>query len=87
MSQRKQLPVRTAGNKQREVQVNEVLNHPMEQGAGGSDRSRWKYRFLRVTRPPTVDRPDSGRILVENEATGKRTEHFALLFNVKFQGA
>lgn len=87
MADRKQLPVKAEGNSHREVQVNEVLTHPMAASEKGASRDRWRYRFLRVTRMPTADRPDSGRILVENEATGKRTEHFAFLFNVKFQGA
>lgn len=86
MRAKKQYPVHATGNKEREVQVNDTLTHPLEQGARGIDRTRWKYHFLRVTRFPTPDRPDSGRILVENVLTGRRTEHYALLFGVNFQG-
>jgi hypothetical protein len=67
------------------VQVNDVLNHPLEQGAKDKERARWRYKFLRVTRYPTPDRPDSGRILVENVATGKRDEFYALLFGAGFK--
>jgi hypothetical protein len=77
--------VREQGSKSREVQVNEVITHPLSESASGNGRSRWKYRFLRVTRWPTPDRPDSGRILVENEVTGKRTEFYAMLFGLKFK--
>jgi len=77
-------PVRGNGNRQKEVQVNEVLTHPMAESVQGASRERWKYSFLRVTRLPTVDRPDSGRILTENKVSGERKEFYALLFNVHF---
>jgi len=77
-------PVKGEGKKSKKIQVSEILTHPMAAGEKGAARDRWRYRFLRVTRYPTPDRPDSGRILVENVVTGKRTEHFAFLFNVKF---
>jgi hypothetical protein len=80
-----QHPVKGDGNKIKEVQVSEVLTHPLAGSEKGASRDRWKYRFLRVTRFPTIDRPDSGRLLVENVLTGKRTEHYAMLFNVRFQ--
>ena len=67
------------------VQVNDTLTHPLEQSAKGSDRSRFKYKFLRVMRLPTVDRPDSGRILVENVSSGERKDFYALLFGVGFK--
>lgn len=70
----------------REVQVNDILTHPMAASESGGKRDKWHYRFLRVTRYPTPDRPDSGRVLVENEVTGKRKDYYALLFGVKFQG-
>lgn len=85
MSQRTTHPVRGEGNRQKKVQVNEVLLHPMAGSESGSSRDRWKYAFLRVTRWPTPDRPDSGRILVENKVTGKRTEFYAALFSVGFK--
>jgi len=81
----RQLPVKGEGNKAKEVQVNDVLTHPMAGSERGPSRARWKYRFLRVTKYPTIDRLDSGRILVENTVTGNRTEHYALLFNIKFR--
>lgn len=71
------------GSREFPVQVNDVVTSPI--AAIVSNRDRYKYRFLRVTRQPTIDRPDSGRILVENEVTGKRTEHYAILFNLGFQ--
>lgn len=87
MTSRTQYPVRGEANKAREVQVNEALTHPFASSEKGASRDRWRYHFLRVTRFPTPDRPDSGRILVENAASGKRTEHYAFLFNVKFKSA
>lgn len=86
MSTRTQYPVRGQGNKVKELQVSEVLTHPLAGSEQGASRDRWRYRFLRVIRYPTPDRLDSGRILVENTVTGKRTEFYALLFNVRFQG-
>lgn len=86
MTNKLQRPVKGQGNKVKELQVSEVLTHPMSGSEQGASRDRWRYRFLRVTRLPTIDRPDSGRLLVENLVTGKRTEHFAFLFNVRFQG-
>lgn len=83
----KQYPIKGQGTKVKELQVSEVLTHPMAGSEQGTSRDRWKYRFLRVTRFPTSARPDSGRLLVENLATGKRIELYAILFNVKFQGA
>ena len=80
-----QYPVTGNGNKTKELQVSELLTHPMAASEKGASRDRWKYRFLRVTKVPTSDRIDSGRLLVENVVTGKRTEHYALLFNVRFQ--
>jgi len=80
-----QHPVTGNGKKTKELQVSEVLTHPMAGSEKGALRDRWKYRFLRVTRQPTPDRPNSGRLLVENVATGRRTEHYAMLFNVRFQ--
>lgn len=81
----RQYPVKGEGTRAKKVQVSEILTHPMAGTESGSSRDRWKYRFLRVTRFPTPDRPDSGRLLVENVTTGKRKEFFALLFNVRFQ--
>lgn len=86
MTTRTQYPVKGQGNKTKELQVSEVLTHPLAGSEQGASRDKWKYRFLRITRYPTVDRPDSGRLLVENTVTSKRTEHYALLFNVRFQG-
>lgn len=80
-------PVRGDGKRAKKLQVSDILTHPMAGSESGPSRDRWKYRFLRVTKYPTVDRLDSGRILVENVVSGKRTEHYALLFNVRFQGA
>jgi hypothetical protein len=77
--------VKGEGNKVKDVQVSDVLTHPMAGSERGASRDRWKYRFLRVTKWPTIDRPDSGRIIVENVATGRRTEHYAMLFNTRFQ--
>lgn len=85
MTDRKQLPFKGDGNRSKEVQVNDVLTHPMAASEKGESRDRWKYRFLRIVRQPAIDRPDGGRILVENVVTGKRTEFYALLFNVRFQ--
>jgi hypothetical protein len=85
LTNKTQHPVRGDGNRARDLQVSEVLTHPMAASERGASRDRWKYRFLRVTKYPTLDRPDGGRLLVENVATGKRTEHFAFLFNVRFQ--
>jgi hypothetical protein len=85
LTNKTQHPVRGDGNRVRDLQVSEVLTHPMAASEKGVSRDRWKYRFLRVTRYPTSYRPDNGRLLVENVATGKRTEHFAFLFNVRFQ--
>jgi len=81
----RQLLVKGEGNRVKEVQVNDVLTHPMAGAERGSARTRWKYRFLRIVRHPSIERPDSGRILVENVATGRRTEHYAFLFNVRFR--
>ncbi len=86
MTSKTQHPVKGDGNKTKELQVSDVLTHPMAASEKGASRDRWRYRFLRVTKQPTIDRPDSGRLLVENVATGKRTEHYALLFNVRFVG-
>lgn len=86
MGSKTQYPVRGDGKKTKELQVSELLTHPMASSEKGVSRDRWKYRFLRVTRYPTPDRLNSGRILVENVVTGKRTEHYAFLFNVRFQG-
>lgn len=77
-------PVRTKGSRQIPVNVNDVLSHPFATLDSGAGRNRWKYKFLRVTRLPTMDRPESGRVLVENAVTGKRTEHYAFLFGVGF---
>lgn len=85
MTSNTQHPVTGNGNRTRELQVSELLTHPMAGSERGAFRDKWKYRFLRVTRYPTPDRPTSGRLLVENVVTGKRTEHYALLFNVRFQ--
>lgn len=85
MATTKQRPVRGDGNRVRELQVNEVLTHPFAASEKGASRDRWRYRFLRVTKLPTIDRLESGRLLVENVATGKRTEHYALLFGIRFQ--
>jgi hypothetical protein len=82
-----QYPVKGEGKKSKELQVSELLTHPMAGSEKGVTRDKWRYRFLRVTRYPSSDRPDSGRLLVENIVTGKRTEHYALLFNVRFMGA
>ena len=68
-----------------EIQVNETLTHPMASIETGSNRDKWRYKFLRVTREPWAGRPDSGRILVENVVTGKRSEKYALLFGVSFK--
>jgi hypothetical protein len=81
----RQLPVRMHGATQIPLQVNEILNHPMGSLENVQHRDRWRYRFLRTTRVPTVDRPESGRILVENVVSGKRTEHYAMLFGVGFK--
>jgi hypothetical protein len=81
----KPTPVRGWNNKSSKLQPNDVLQHPMAALEDSQSRTKWKYKFLRVTRFPSIDRPDSGRIMVENAATGKRTEHFALLFNVRFE--
>jgi hypothetical protein len=86
LTTRTQYPVKGQGNKAKQLQVSEVLTHPMAGSEQGTSRERWKYRFLRVTKYPTPDRLDSGRILVENTVTGKRTEFYALLFNVRFEG-
>lgn len=85
MASKTQHPVTGNGNKTKSLQVSEFLTHPLAASEKGASRDRWKYRFLRVTRYPTPDRPDSGRVLVENKVTGKRTEHYAFLFNVRFQ--
>ncbi len=85
MGSKTQHPVTGNGNRTRELQVSEVLTHPMAASEKGPSRNRWRYRFLRVTKYPSPDRPDSGRLLVENIVTGKRTDHYAILFNVRFQ--
>lgn len=85
MGSKAQYPVTGNGNRAKELQVSELLTHPMASSERGASRDRWKYRYLRTTRYPTPDRPDSGRLLVENVVTGKRTEHYAMLFNVRFQ--
>jgi len=85
MSERKLLPFKGEGSRSKEVQVNDGLTHPMAASERGQSRDRWKYRYLRTTRVPTPDRPDSGRILVENVATGIRKEFYSILFNVRFQ--
>lgn len=69
----------------KEVHTNETLLHPLNHGVSSKDRDRYRYKFLRVTRLPSIDRPDSGRIRVQNEATGVQSEHYALLFNVRFE--
>lgn len=86
MTTTKKLVYRKDGGERRKVvQVNDILTHPMAATeSAGASRDRWKYHFLRVTRYPTGDRPDSGRILVENHATGIRKEFYATLFNVVF---
>lgn len=78
-------PVKGEGKRRTELQVSELLTHPLASSEKGASRERWKYRFLRVTRFPSADRPDGGRLLVENVMTGKRTEHYAFLFNVRFE--
>jgi hypothetical protein len=85
LASKNQHPVKGEGRKTQELQVSDLLTHPMASSDRGASRDRWKYRFLRVTKYPDLDRPDSGRLLVENVVTGKRTEHYALLFNVRFQ--
>jgi len=85
MTEHKLLPFKGDGNRSKEVQVNDVLTHPMAAAERGQSREKWKYRYLRTTRLPTPDRQDSGRILVENVVTGTRKEFYALWFNVKFQ--
>lgn len=75
--------VRNNGNTAKAIQVNDTVTHPLAEAV--NDRSRFRYKFLRITRTPLPGRPDSGRILVENVASGERTEHYALLFNVRFK--
>jgi hypothetical protein len=87
MTQRAQLPVKTKGSGHVPLQVNDLLTHPMAGSDNGQSRGRWKYRYLRVTRFPTIDRPDSGRRFVENVMTGKRDEFYAMLFGVTFKDA
>lgn len=87
MSERPPVPVRHRGAKVVPLQVNDTLMHPMAEGVGINQRSRWKYKFLRTIRLPTLDRPDSGRILVENELTGVRKEFYAILFGIGFKAA
>jgi len=77
--------VRRRGTGFTPVQVNDTLTHVMAQIDSGTHRDKWKYRYLRTTRKPFTERPDSGRILVENVVTGKRTEFYAMLFGVTFQ--
>jgi hypothetical protein len=79
-------PQRARGGRQIPLQVNDTLTHPMASNSDGQTRSRWKYRYLRTTRPPISGRPDSGRILVQNEKTGDRREFYAILFGVTFKG-
>jgi hypothetical protein len=85
LNERPTLPFKTRGAKEIPLQVNDVLTHPMAGLHNGQSRERWKYRYLRVIKSPTIDRPDSGRILVENAVTGKRTDFYALLFGVGFR--
>jgi hypothetical protein len=82
---RSHYPVHGNVNKSKELLVNEILTHPLAANEKGVSRDRWRYRYLRTTRYPTVERPNSGRILVENVVNGTRTEHYALLFNVRYQ--
>jgi hypothetical protein len=67
------------------IYPNEQLSHPFARSHTAADRAPFQYRFLRVTRLPLDDRPDSGRILVLNESTGERQEFYALLFGVTFE--
>jgi hypothetical protein len=69
----------------KELQVKDTLAHPMAASENSKLRDRWHYYFLRVTREPIPGRPDSGRILVENVLTGKRSEFYAALFGVGFK--
>lgn len=85
MTDRGSVPVKNRGSKKIPLQVNDTLIHPMAEGAKETQRSRWKYKFLRTIRFPTADRPDSGRILVENELTGDRKEFYAILFGIGFK--
>lgn len=87
MTTGRQHPIRGEGNRAKELQVNDVVTHPLASSESGPSRDRLKYRYLRTTRLPTPDRPNSGRILVENVATGKRTEHYAILFGIGFRNA
>lgn len=85
MTSKKKQPVRENNARTKVVQVNDTLTHPIANTVSDNQRSRWKYSFLRVTREPTIDRPDSGRILVRNLATGNITEHYSILFGVGFK--
>jgi hypothetical protein len=85
MNDRKYLPVKPRGANTVPVHANDILTHPFANLESGQNRDRWRYAFLRVTKPPRIDRLDSGRILVQNTVTGKRTEHYALLFGVSFR--
>lgn len=82
MSNRSTLPVKTRGGNQIPLQVNDVLTHPM---FGIDSAQKWKYRYLRTVKVSTPDRPDSGRIFVENVVTGKRGEFYAFLFGISFK--
>jgi hypothetical protein len=85
LSQRASLPVRKRGANFVPVQVNDELIHSMAGLDSGQSRAKWRYRYLRTTRQPTIDRPDSGRIFVENVLTGKRNEFYGILFGVTFR--
>ncbi len=65
------------------VQSNEQLHHPYARHDNGVPS--FSYKFLRVVRHPLPGRPDSGRILVNNESTNQRQEFYALLFGVSFE--
>jgi hypothetical protein len=80
-----QRPVKMKGNTPVTLQVNDTLTHPLAGLESGSGREKLRYKFLRITRPPIEGRPDSGRILVENVASGIRKEFYALLFGVTFR--
>lgn len=72
---------------------NTVLPHPflrrgsttILKGVPQSERDRFMYRFLRVTRMPTGARPYSGRVLVENLRTTERREFYAHVFDINWR--
>jgi hypothetical protein len=85
MKQERVRPVKNGpGGREQEVQVKDKLTHPFARIESAGQREKYTYRFLRVTRFPIAGRPDSGRILVQNESSGERRDLYAALFDISF---